>query len=78
VSALSARWPGLQAIETEGALRISIPPVFRVGHEAHFAQVANRFFDFVRAPGSMPSEELPNMLAKYYVCTRGVELARSA
>jgi len=39
--------------------------------------VARRFFEYVRSPGAMPDEEAANMLAKYYVCTRGVEMARS-
>ena len=39
-------------------------------------EVTNRFFDYVRSPGSMPEWERANMLAKYYVSTKGVELAR--
>jgi len=73
---LQARWPGLDAVEGERDVRIAIPPQFRVGHEAHFAQVANQFFRYVEAPGSMPEWENPNMLAKYRVSTGGVELGR--
>jgi predicted dehydrogenase len=77
IAALQSRWPGLAAVETGETLRIAIPAKFRVGHEAHFGQVANRFFDYVKSPQSMPAWERPNMLAKYYVSTTGVTLGVS-
>ena len=78
VRALAGRYPGL-AVEDQGArLRVAIPGRYRVGHEAHFAQVTNRFFEYVRHPGEFPSWENPNMLAKYYVSTKGVELSHGA
>jgi hypothetical protein len=77
IAALQSRWPGLDAVEAGGALRLAIPELFRVGHEAHFGQVATRFFDYVKAPQSMPAWERPNMLAKYYVSTKGVDLGVS-
>ena len=40
IAQAQARWPGLDAVETGGELRLAIPEEFRVGHEAHFAQVA--------------------------------------
>ncbi|MGP8243436.1 MAG: putative oxidoreductase C-terminal domain-containing protein [Bryobacteraceae bacterium] len=78
VAALQAEWPGL-AVITSGAhpaeARIDIPARFRVGHEAHFAQVANRFLGYLKSPKTLPAWERPDMLAKYYVSTKGVELA---
>jgi hypothetical protein len=56
--------------------RIEIPGRYRVGHEAHFAQVTNRFFDYLKAPRTMPAWEKPNMLVKYFITTKGVELSR--
>ncbi len=70
---LQADWPGLAMAEADGEARIVIPERFRVGHEAHFAQVANRFFAYLRDPKQVPSWERPNMLAKYYVSTTGVQ-----
>jgi predicted dehydrogenase len=75
VAALQSQWPGLSVVEAGKDLRIVIPETFRVGHEAHFAQVTNRFFDYLKSPGSMPAWERANMLAKYWVSTRGVELS---
>jgi predicted dehydrogenase len=74
VDALQAQWPGLSVVEAGEELRIVIPETFRVGHEAHFAQVTNRFFDYLKKPGTMPVWERANMLAKYWVSTKGVEL----
>ena len=76
IAALQARWPGLAAVEGAREIRIAIPPEFRVGHEAHFAQVANRFFECVLAPETQPAWERPNMLAKYTVTTEGVDLGK--
>ena len=77
IAALQSRWPGLAAIDAGDDLRIVIPEQFRVGHEAHFGQVAARFFDYVKSPQSIPAWERPDMLAKYYVSTKGVELGVS-
>jgi predicted dehydrogenase len=78
IAQAQARWPGLDAVERDSELRLAVPEEFRVGHEAHFAQVANRFFDYVREPGSMPEWERPCMMAKYFVSTKGVDAGRSA
>jgi predicted dehydrogenase len=76
VAALQDEWPGLALEEKGTEARIVIPEKFRVGHEAHFAQVANRFFEYLKSPKSVPAWERPNMLAKYYVSTMGVEMAQ--
>jgi predicted dehydrogenase len=68
-------YPGLAIEPHAGESRIVIPPQFRVGHEEHFAQVTNRFFDYLKAPASLPAWEQSNMLVKYFISTRGVEIA---
>ena len=52
------------------------PDRYRVGHEPHFGQVTNKFLSYLKDPKSMPAWEKPNMLAKYYVTTQGLELGR--
>ena len=76
VAALASRWPGLSVVESAGEARIVIPDEYRVGHEAHFGQVAQQFFAHLKSPRSAPSWERPNMLAKYYVTTLGSELGK--
>jgi len=78
VAALAAQYPGIAVERQPDRRRIAIPAVHRVGHEAHFAQVTRQFFDYWRKPETFPAWENPNMLAKYYTCTKGVELSRQA
>ncbi len=73
VAALQTRWPGLAAVKSGEDIKIAVPEKFRVGHEAHFGQVTNRFFEYVTSPKSLPAWETPYMMAKYAVSTRGVE-----
>ena len=56
---------------------LAIPDALRVGHEAHFAQVTASYLRYVRDPRTLPAWERPNMLAKYYVTTKGTELSRT-
>jgi predicted dehydrogenase len=73
VAALQTRWPGLTTVQSGSDIRIVVPEKFRVGHEEHFGQVTNHFFEYVTSPKSLPAWETPYMLAKYAVSTRGVE-----
>jgi predicted dehydrogenase len=54
-----------------GEAHIVIPQKLRVGHEDHFAQVTNRFFDYLKAPATLPAWEQSNMLVKYFITTSG-------
>lgn len=71
IAGLQGAYPGLGCEDLGGEWRVSIPEAYRVGHEAHFAQVLAQFLEYLRSPGSMPAWERPNMLAKYYVSTAG-------
>jgi predicted dehydrogenase len=75
-SALRAWQRGLPFDDLGARFRLRIPEKERIGHEAHFALLVQRFLQYVRQPASLPAWEKPNMLAKYYITTRGVELAR--
>jgi predicted dehydrogenase len=77
IAGLAAQYPGIAAEDHGSQVRVTIPSVYRVGHEAHFAEVTRRFFDYWRNPGTFPAWENANMLAKYYTCTAGVELSRA-
>ncbi len=77
VADLQTRWPGLAIEQKEHEARLVIPQRFRVGHEEHFAQVARRFLSYTKDPQSLPAWERSFMLAKYYVSTRGVEVAQN-
>jgi len=69
IAGLQQQWPGVAAAGQGRETRITIPDGYRVGHEAHFAQVTRQFFGYLKNPQSMPEWEQPNMLAKYSVST---------
>jgi predicted dehydrogenase len=72
---LQATYPGI-GCETAGEeVHIVIPDRYRVGHEAHFGQVVEEFLQYLKSPKSLPAWERPNMLAKYFVTTTGVQLS---
>jgi predicted dehydrogenase len=78
VTALARDWPGIGLKESGGELQVTIPEAFRIGHEAHFAQVARQFLRYLEDPAAIPSWEESGMLAKYFVSTKGVELSRQS
>jgi len=59
----------------DGTVRIDIPLEKRAGHEEHFKHVAQQFFEYL-ANRNMPDWEISNTLAKYYVTTKAVEIAK--
>lgn len=73
VAALQSAYPGLAVQESGAEARLAIPERFRVGHEAHFAQVTNKFSGYLKSPKTVPAWEKPNMLVKYFISTKGVE-----
>jgi predicted dehydrogenase len=75
---LQPEFPGVGMTDLGTHFRVAIPAEYRVGHEAHFAQVTQQFLGYLREPATMPAWEKSNMLAKYVVTTRGVEASRKA
>ncbi len=76
VADLQLYYPGVGVTDLGKEIRVEAPDRYRVGHEAHFAQVTTRFLAYLKDPKSMPAWEKPNMLAKYYVTTKGLELSK--
>jgi predicted dehydrogenase len=56
------------------SLRINIPGKYRVGHEAHFAQVTGKFLEYLKQ-GRLPDWEVPGMITKYYTTTSALKMA---
>jgi len=77
-AALQKDFPGISVRESGGEYQLVIPDSLRIGHEAHFALLTRQFLNYVRDPKSLPAWERPNMLAKYFVTTEGVKLARQS
>lgn len=75
---LQDRFPGVAMQKQGQKFLVSIPDKYRVGHEAHFAEVTQQFLRYLQDPASLPAWESPNMLAKYTVTTKGVQLSRQS
>jgi len=75
VAGLQRKFPGLKAEKVSGGWHIAIPDKCRVGHEVHFRNVMDAYLQYLYE-GRLPEWEIPNMLAKYYITTRSLELAR--
>jgi predicted dehydrogenase len=75
VEALQAQYPGVGIVDLHGEVQIKIPEMYRTSHEAHFGEVTRLFLQYLKKPSSLPAWEKPNMLAKYLVTTKGVEIA---
>lgn len=68
-------WEGITFEKTAQDLwRLNVPDKYKVGHEAHFGQVTEKFLDYLKK-GKLPDWEVPNMLVKYYTTTEALKKA---
>ena len=74
-AALTAKYPGITLKKEGTRWEVIIPDHYKEGHEAHFARVTAKFLGFIK-DHNMPAWEVPNMIAKYYTTTKGLELAK--
>ena len=71
---LENKFPGIELVAYQDHWRVKIPDLYRVGHEAHFSQVTERFLSYLAA-GKLPAWETSYILAKYYTTTAALTLA---
>ncbi|MEO5591556.1 MAG: putative oxidoreductase C-terminal domain-containing protein [Chitinophagaceae bacterium] len=76
VEKINSSYPGVTIEKTNKVWKVIIPEKFKVGHEAHFAQVMQRYLQYLKA-GQLPAWETPCMIAKYYTATKALEIANS-
>lgn len=63
---LQKKYPGIDLqLMPSGEYQVLVPDSYHNGHEAHFAQVTERFLEYYQN-GNMPAWEVPNMITKYY------------
>src|SRR5688572_17183996 len=74
IKTLSAKFNGVELSKSANGWLVVISDKLREGHEAHFARVTEKFLDYL-ANGTIPEWEVPNMIAKYYTTTKGLEVA---
>lgn len=73
---LSVKFPGIKLVKVGDRLwTVDVPSEYKVGHEAHFTRVAQKYLRFL-VDGKMPDWEVPNMIVKYYTTTEALKKAR--
>ncbi|MRY91173.1 putative oxidoreductase C-terminal domain-containing protein, partial [Parabacteroides distasonis] len=76
MSAVVDKYPGVVLNKiADNVWQVQIPVKYRVGHEAHFGQVTENYLQYLQ-DGKLPDWEVPNMIAKYYVTTKALEMAK--
>lgn len=74
---IAKKYPGVVIKDSGGSYEVVIPDSYKAGHEAHFAQVAERFLGFLK-DGGMPAWEVPNTLAKYRTIMQAYQMSRNS
>lgn len=72
---LQRKYPGVRALKKGNQWQIAIPDRYRTGHEAHFAQVTEKYLKFLHE-GKLPAWEKQNMLTKYFITTTSLQMAQ--
>ncbi|MHC4617760.1 MAG: putative oxidoreductase C-terminal domain-containing protein [Planctomycetota bacterium] len=75
IAGVQDNYPGVEFRQEGEKWHVLVPDKYRIGHEAHFAQVMERYLKYL-VEGKLPEWEVPNMVAKYYITTRALESAR--
>ncbi len=75
MASLQDRWPGVTAEPDDKGWVVRIPEKYRIGHEAHFAQVTEAYLEYLKA-GNLPDWEVPNMLMKHYTIMQAYKMSR--
>jgi len=76
VQGLTSKYPEIELEKlSDTKWKLNIPEELKVGHEAHFGQVTEKYLQYL-VDGKLPEWEVPNMIVKYYTTTEGLKMAR--
>jgi predicted dehydrogenase len=75
VAALQPLYPGVGLEPQARDWRVTIPDVYRLGHDGHFIALMRTVLDQVARPDRRPAWAAANLLAKYAVTTAALALA---
>ncbi|MEJ7777946.1 MAG: putative oxidoreductase C-terminal domain-containing protein [Daejeonella sp.] len=75
LKAVQLKYPGVELKKQGKGWEVIVPEKYKEGHESHFARVTEKFLEYLKK-GNMPAWEVPNMIAKYYTTTQGLEVAK--
>ncbi len=72
---LAVMYPGIKLEKLGDKLwKVEIPAKYKIGHEAHFGQVTEKYLRYLKW-GRLPEWEVPNMIVKYYTTTEAMKVA---
>lgn len=75
VADLEKTYPGIEVTkDADAGWKVVIPESYRTGHEAHFREVTETYLKYL-VDGKLPDWEVPNMITKYYITTKALEMA---
>ena len=73
---IATKYPGLKLVKISDKLwTVEIPDKYKLGHEAHFGQVTEKYLQYLK-DGKLPEWEVPNMITKYYTTTEAMKMAK--
>ncbi len=75
VAGAQGRFPGLSLKRRADCWQVLAPEEHQAGHEAHFRSVTEKYLQYL-SEGRLPEWEVANMIAKYYITTAALELAK--
>jgi predicted dehydrogenase len=71
---IQSKYAGVELKKYGDVWQAIIPAKYKEGHEQHFARVTEKFLDYVKNK-NMPAWEVPNMITKYFITTKALEIA---
>ena len=74
IKSVQQKFPGVELKKSQKGWEVIIPEKYKEGHEAHFGRVTEKFLEYLKDK-NMPAWEVPNMIAKYYTTTQGLEVS---
>lgn len=75
LDSLKKTYPGLALKPAAKGWEIVVPDPFKIGHEAHFAQVTAKYLNYLAA-GKLPAWEVPNMITKCHTLIEAYQMSR--
>ena len=70
------KYPGIGLKKISDRIwEVEVPQKYNDGHEAHFGKVMDKFLQYLNEK-KLPDWEVPNMIAKYYITTQALKMAK--
>ncbi len=75
IEEIGGQYAGVSVKPSDNGWEVVIPDQYKVGHEAHFSQVTEKYLQYL-VDGALPEWEEKNMLTKYFITMQAYRLSR--